>query len=357
MRKAVDKPDKAGAGKTAGVTVKWGEMSIKKLSQTEKAAMLLIYIGEELAAKILSQMDASEVKKVVGAMNQIKRVDTVLMGEVIKEFQQILATKSHEIRGGSDFTKNVIKKAFGNEKAAEIESAVQNMSGSRMSSLEAYDPESLARTIQNEHPSLIALVLAHLDPQKGAQTLRHLPENIRLDLVLRIAKLDTVSREMVEEVDDFLRKESHNMSIWNKRKIGGTSKVASILASMGKEHGLKVLKEVDKRAPEIAEEVRKAMFVFEDLIKVDGNGIRELLKNVQADKWKYALKSCSDELKNHIFSNMSERAAKIMREDIESMKPVKKSQVEEAQNEILKTAKLLEEEGKLIVYDGREEYV
>ncbi len=282
------------------------------------------------------------------AMSRLGRLDETVVDEIILEFYGILQQNKQFFYGGSDFTKKVLGSAF---KGGEAEGLIDQLShaSATFDSLSLIDPRTLAGFIRNEHPQTIALILAHLDPPRFSETMKLLPENLRVEILFRVANLDSVAPDIIDEVDDVLRQEVQALGSFSTDKLGGPESVANMLNVMDKATEEELLDGLDERDPDLAEQIRLLMFVFDDLAKLDARSAQELVKSVPQDKWKVALKTAGDPVKDLIFKNMSERASQMLKEDIEAMGAVKLSDVEAVQYEILTICRKLEEEGKIVI--------
>ena len=221
-----------------------------------------------------------------------------------------------------------------------------------MESLELVDAKSLANFLVNEHPQTIAVILAHLEPEKKCEVLKRMPESLQAEAVLRMANLDYISPELIEEVDKVLRQELATMGSVEQSQLGGVQPVAEMLNVMDKNTETAIMSRLEEKDPILAEEIRKLMFVFEDIIKIDDRGIQALLKEIPNEKLLLALKTANEDIKEKIFKNMSSRASTLIQEDLQSMGPSKLSDVEGAQQEIVNMARKLEAEGKILIARG-----
>ncbi len=335
-------------------------MSQKKqenYSKKRKAAALLLAIGEDNAAKILRKLNEYELHALSNEMALLGELSPKEIDEIANEFLKELG-EEHSIGVGIDNIKNILEKAFGREKAAELIKKVGTpLSKQPFYTLLNVDPKMIANFIKSEHPQTIAVILAHLEPQQAAKTLSFLPESLQPDVILRIAKLETVSPEVVKELEDALEEEVKSAGGTESHQVGGIEPVAEIMNNVPKEVEEKVMSEIEEKDPELAEEIRKKMFVFEDLIYVDDRGIQTILKEVSNEDLLLALKAASDQVKEKIFSNMSKRAAEMIKEDLETMGPVRLSDVEQAQQNIIQVARRLADEGKIVIAKGGGEVV
>lgn len=329
-------------------------MATNKYTGAQKAAILMLSFGEEISAEIFKHMSEFEIKRIGSAMSRLGRLEQDIVDEVMMEFYDILQQNRKFFYGGNEFTKKVIGSAFKGGNADEIIEQLSLGSSANLDSLELIDPRTLATFIRNEHPQTIALILAHLDPKKCGETLKLLPESLHTEILIRIANLDAVAPEIIDEIDDVLRNEIQAMGSISTQKIGGVEPLAEMLNLIDKATEEQILDNLEERDPELAEQIRQLMFVFDDLVKIDDRGIQELVKGVQNERWKVALKTASEAVRDLIFRNMSERAAAMLREDMEAMPAVKLSDVESAQFEIVQVARKLEEEGKIIIATGGE---
>ena len=327
-------------------------MATNKYSGAQKAAILLLSFGEEIAAEIFRNMTEFEIKRIGSAMSRLGRLEQEIVDEVMLDFYNILQQNRKFFYGGNDYTMKVIGSAFKGGDAEELIGQLQLGSTTSLESLELIDQRTLSTFIRNEHPQTIALILAHLDPKKCGETLKLLPDALHTEILLRIANLDAVAPEIIDEIDDVLRSEIQAMGSIHTQKIGGVEPIAEMLNLIDKATEEQILDNLEERDPDLAEQVRQLMFTFDDLVKIDDRGIQELVKGIKGDDLKVALKTASEAVRELIFKNMSERAAKMLREDMEAMAAVKLSDVEAKQFEIVQIARKLESEGKIIIASG-----
>jgi flagellar motor switch protein FliG len=320
-----------------------------KFSGPQKASILLLAFGEEISAEIFKQMTEFEIKRIGSAMSRLGRIDSEVIDEVLEEFYVILNSNKKYFLGGNEFTKKLIETAFQGDAASDIIEDLALESTATLESLELIDPKTLANFLRSEHPQTIALILAHLDPKKFGETLKMLPENQHTELILRIASLEAVSPEIIDEIDDVLRSEIQRMGNVTQQQIGGVEPIVEMLNLMDKITEENILDRLEERDPDLAEQIRKLMFVFDDLVKIDDRGIQTVLREVKPEQLKLALKTASEGVKEHIFKNMSARAAENLREEMGNMGPAKLSDVESAQFAIVQVARRLGEEGKIFI--------
>ncbi|MDR0882881.1 MAG: flagellar motor switch protein FliG [Candidatus Adiutrix sp.] len=327
------------------------------LTGPEKAAIFLLTLGEEFTTEIFKALEDIEIKDLGKAMSKIQNVTPNQVQDVLWEFVGAMDLPADIRIKGDDFFKNTIGRALDGDRA---EGLLQDVNSPvPFSNIKNIDTKSLGNFIRNEHPQTIALVLAHIDPGKSAQIISEFPEPLQQDVILRIADLDHVPINILDEVEDVLRQEIKAQGPIGGRGAGGSNTVAEILNQVDQNTENAIMSKLEEDRPELSNEVRKLMFVFEDLLTVDDRSIRTILKEVNNDELTLALKSASEEMRAKVFSNLSERAAGMIKEDLESMGPTKLADVEKAQQTILRTAKKLEAEGKIAIGkgDGGDQFV
>ncbi len=326
--------------------------SLDQMSGLERSALLLNVLGNQVTAQVFRKMKDNDVKRLVSAMGQVTKVPIPLVKEVLEEFYSEISEEETLIFGhaqGRDF----VLQTLGEERAKTVLGQLSVVEGSRtLEALELVDSRTLANFLVNEHPQTIALILAHLEPNKKCEVLKRLPETIQTEVVLRISNLDFISPSLIAQVDEVLKQELATLGSIDTQQLGGIQPIAEMLNVMDKTSEQNILARVEEKDPQLAEEIRKLMFVFEDIVFIDDRGMQTLLKEVPNDKLVMALKTAPDEIKDKIFKNISKRAADLLKEDLESMGPVRLSDVEVAQQEIINVAKRLEAEGKIMLSRG-----
>ncbi len=320
----------------------------------ERSALLLNVLGNTVTSQIFKKMKDNDVKRLVNTMGQVQKVPISTVKQVLEAFYTEIAEEDTLIFGhasGRDF----ILSTLGEDRAKTVLGQLSVIEGSRtLEALELVDPRTLSNFLVNEHPQTVALILAHLEPQKKVDVLRRLPEAIQTEVVLRIANLDFISPNLIAQVDEVLKQELATLGSIDTQQLGGVGPIAEMLNSMDKTSEQTIMTRVEEKDPQLAEEIRKLMFVFDDILFVDDRGMQALLKEVDNSKLIMALKTAPDELKDKIFKNISKRAADLLKDDLDAMGPVRLSDVEGAQQEIVNTAKRLEAEGKIIISRGGE---
>ena len=315
-----------------------------------KAALFLMIMGEDFTSRIFKHLDENDIKAIGLHMAQIKNVDPNQITSIVNEFSQTYQGNNFIELSGKNFLEKSVSKAFDSRKADGLLSGVlANAKAVSFENLSTLRPEILANILLNEHPQTIALILVNMKYQSAAEIIQELPEDIQSEVIIRIADLDEVPDEIVSEIQDVIAEQVSNLSERSGETLGGINAAAEILNNLEQKTESAILEKIESEREELADEIRQSMFVFGDLISLDDRSIRVLLKEVSNDELILALRTAAEELIEKIFHNVSQRAAEMMREDMEIMGPVKLREVEQAQLNIIKTARRLEEEGKIIL--------
>jgi flagellar motor switch protein FliG len=331
-----------------------------KIPGVERAAILLMTLGEQEAAEILRHMEPKEVQKIGMAMASLSNVSKDKLRTVIGSFAEEVENQTSLGIGSQDYIRKTLVKAIGEDKAGGlIDRILQGGNTRGLENLKWMEPRAVAELIRFEHPQIVAIVLAYLDAEHSAEILQLLPENMRQDVVLRIATLDGIPPSALNELNEVLEKQfSGKTGNVKSSSAGGLKAAANILNFLdsGVEGPLVAkLKEADEQ---LAQKIEDLMFVFEDLAEVDDRGIQALLREVQSEQLLIALKGASDDIKEKIFKNMSKRAGEMLRDDLDAKGPVKLSEVEKAHKEIIAIARRMAESGDLSLGGkGGESYV
>ncbi len=326
----------------------------QKRNGAEKAAILLMSLGEAEASQVLKHMGAKAVQKIGAAMAQMQNISRDEVKTVITGFTNELENQTSLGIGADDYIRKVLVGALGEDKASNvIDRILLGRNSKGLESLKWMDPRSVAEMIRLEHPQIIAIVLAYLDSDQSAEVLAQLPENVRPDVMMRIATMDGIQPAALSELDEVLEKQfSGNSNTGKTSALGGAKVAANILNFIEGTKQAAVIETIKKTDEQLSEKIQDLMFVFDNLIEVDDRGMQELLRTVASDKLLLAMKGAEPELREKIFKNMSQRAAETLREDLESKGPVKLSDVESAQKEILTSARKLAEAGTIALGGG-----
>lgn len=322
----------------------------------EKSAIFLMTLGENEAAAVLKYLDPKEVQKISSAMVQLKNLGREQIAQVFHDFLITASDKTTIGMDSNEYIRGMLTQALGNDKAEGLlDRIMSNSDTSGIESLKWMDPGAVAEMISNEHPQIIATILVHLDPDQAAGILKMLGERTRNDVLLRISTLDSVQPVALKELNDVLGKLLSGGGTGKKNLHGGVGTAAEILNFMGGALETEMLENVRAFDPELAQDIEDKMFVFENIMEIDDRGIQLILREVQSESLIIALKGANEELREKIFKNMSQRAAEIMREDLESKGPVRLSDVEANQKEILKVVRRLSDEGHIALGGKNEE--
>ncbi|MBB1075442.1 flagellar motor switch protein FliG [Rhodoferax sp. 4810] len=322
----------------------------KKRTFSEQAAIFMMSLGEGSAAEVLRHMEPKEVQKIGTAMASLDRVSRTDIDQVIHAFLQAVQELTSLGVGADDYVRKMLQSALGDEKAAGlIDRILVGRDSKGLEALKWLDPRAIADMIRHEHPQIVAIVLSHLDPDQAAETLLFLPDRMQSDIVLRIATLDGVQPSALLELDEVLERQLSGKNTTKSSMIGGVRTAANILNYMDSSKESIVMEGITQVDEDLAERIQELMFVFGNLIDVDDRGIQTLLREVSTEVLVLAIKGADDDLKDKIFRNMSKRAGEMLREDLEARGPVRLSEVEAAQKDILAIARKLSEAGEIVL--------
>ena len=329
-----------------------------KLAGPERAAILLLALGEEAAAEIFRNLGEREIQEIGLAIARVGELSTTYMESVLQTFVEEAESPAVFGQSGEAYVKRIAARALGE---AEAESIFGDIAAREaLGPVAELDAKTLFTVLRKEHPRTIAVILANLNEEKGAEILGMLPEQLQTDVALRIAQLETVPADVLIEVGQALRSEVAEMGTLGRgrREVGGVERLATLLNRMEKGVGAGLIDRVELGDAELAEQVRQRMFTFDDLSRVDDRGIQAILRETDNQTLTMALKTASDELKDKVFRNVSQRAAQMIRDDLGNMGPARLSEVEKAQQTVVRTALRLEGEGRIVIAgSGGEELV
>jgi len=321
----------------------------------QKSAILLMALGEEEAAEVFKHLSPKEVQRLGHAMAALDSVNRVQVERVMHDFM-FQAGEKAGLADSDEYIRSVLTKALGSDKAANlIERILHGGDTSGIEGLKWMDAASVAELIKNEHPQIIATILVHLERDQASEILSLFTERLRNDVVLRIATLDGIQPSALKELNDVLTKLLSGANNLKKSVMGGVRAAAEILNYVGTANETAIIASVRDYDPELAQKIQDEMFVFENLLDIDDRSIQLLLREVQSESLIIALKGTSEELREKIFKNMSQRAAEMLRDDLEAKGPVRISEVEAEQKEILKIVRKLADEGQIVIGGAGEE--
>ena len=325
----------------------------EKIEGAHKTAILLLAMGDKFAAEMFKRMDRQEIAQVSKVMMEMETIPKEEVEEVVRDYHKALVTGQDILSGGQDIVKRMLTKNLDSDTAKYIMDSLEMDHGpAPFRELENVSPRILSQILRSEHPQTLALLLGHLHSDQGAELLSNLPAGVRPEVLMRLAKLEAVPEEMLVEVDKVLQTQLVAMGGKEGKKVGGVQAVAEILNSVDRATEEEVLAEIEEESAQLAEDIRNLMFVFDDIKGLDDRHIRELLKEISNEDLTLALKGASEDLQEKFFANLSERAATMIKEDLEIMGPVRLSDVEGAQQNIVKTVRRLEVEGRIQISRG-----
>ncbi|WP_017185475.1 flagellar motor switch protein FliG [Alkalibacillus haloalkaliphilus] len=325
----------------------------RDLSGKQKAAALLISLGPDVSAEVYKHLTEEEIEELTLEISSVKKVDSTQKDEIMDEFHQIAIAQDYIAQGGINYAKTVLEKALGDEQANKIvERLTSTLQVRPFDFARKADPNQIYNFIQNEHPQTIALVLSYLEPEQASQILSALPEDDQSDIARRVAVMDSTSPDIVNEVEHLLEKKLSTTVTQDYTETGGVESIVNILNSVDRTTERTILDDLEIQDPELAEEIKKRMFVFEDIVTLDNRAIQRIIRDTENEDLMLALKVASDEVKDVLFKNMSARMSETMKEEIDFMGPVRLKDVEEAQTRIVGTIRRLEEMGEIVIARG-----
>jgi len=327
-------------------------MNIKyeDLSPTQKAAISLVAFGTEVASLVLKTLNEEELEKLTVEIANLREVPPDVEEKVIAECHDIFMARQYVSKGGVDFAKEILEKAVGSRRALDILNRLESsLRTSGFNLLKNIDAKHLVNFIQNEHPQTISLILTQLMPHQAAAVLAELPPELQSEVALRVASMEKISPEVLKEVESTLESHFQNTGGRDLSVSGGAKTIAEILNLIESAAEKNILKAIEGENPDLAAEIKNMMFVFDDLVMLDDRSVQRLLKEVESKDLAISLKAASEEVKNKIFANVSERVAVLIKEEMEFMGPMRLSDVESAQQRIVESIRRLEEEGQIVV--------
>lgn len=321
-----------------------------KLSKVDKAAILLLSLGEADAAQILRHMGPKEVQKVGTAMAQMRNVHREQVEQVMSEFVNVVSDQTGLGVGSDNYIRKMLTQALGEDKAGNlIDRILLGGNTSGLDSLKWMEPRAVADVIRYEHPQIQAIVVAYLDPDQAGEVLGHFDHKVRLDIVLRLSALNTVQPAALKELNDILEKQFSGSSSASRTAMGGVKRAADIMNFLDSSIEGPLLDSIRDLDADLSTQIEDLMFVFDNLADVDDRGIQSLLREVSSDVLVLALKGADDAIKDKVFKNMSKRASELLQDDLEAKGPVRLSEVEAAQKEILTIARRMADAGEIVL--------
>lgn len=342
------RPAPAGAAPASGGSKKSGVR--KELTGRQKAAVFLVTVGSEISSEIFKHLREDEIEALTFEIARLESVESEERDRVLMEFQELMMAQDFITTGGIEYARELLEKSLGSQKAVDIINRLTSSLQVRpFDFVRRTDPMHLLNFIQQEHPQTIALILAYLEPQKASIILSSLPHEVQSDVAKRIATMDRTSPETLREVERVLEKKLSTLSSEDYTAAGGVESIVEILNLVDRSTEKTIIESLEEEDPELAEDIKKRMFVFEDIVMLDDRAIQKVMREVDTSELAKALKSVDTEVQDKIFRNMSKRAATLLKEDMEYMGPIRMKDVEEAQQKIVSIIRKLEEQGEIVV--------
>lgn len=330
---------------------------ISTLKGAERAAIFLMSLSEQEAAAIMKHMAVAEVQKLGQAMAKLRKVTRDQADNVLGHFTDSVESEAPLVGRSPQSLKRLLASSLGEDRASSLMERIVDDEPRGLDSLQLMEPKEIAELIHCEHPQVIAIVLAGLNAKKAAQVISQLPNRLATDVVTRIAKMDEVPQSAIEELDEVMQARFSQSSGFKVKSMGGIRSAAEILNTVAKETGQKIIGELDERDPALSQEIQDSMFVFENLLDIDDRGIQAVVREITSDVLVVALKGAEPDLQDKIFKNMSKRAAELLRDDLEAKGPMRISDVEEAQKQIVQIVRKLADEGSIMISGGGDDFV
>ena len=325
---------------------------------TQRAAILLLTLGEQTAASVLRHMDVQEVQRLGSAMASLTDVPRERVADVLGELLVAVHKKTSIGIGTGDYLRKVLTESLGERKAGNLLGRIlKGRDSTGIDALKWMDPRTVAEVIKSEHPQIIATILAHLNGQQAADVLGRFQPAEQAEIALRVARLDEVPETALQELDAIVERQTKEAVALRTARLGGVKAAADIINLLGPGPQAAVLDAIKAEDEKLGAQIKDALFVFENLLKIDDRGMQSILREIQSDSLSIALKGADEAIRDKVFRNMSKRAAEILRDDIASKGPVRLADVETAQKEILAVAQRLAEEGQIVLSTGGDEFV
>jgi len=328
------------------------------LTGKQKAAIFLVTLGAEVSSEVFKHLREDEIEVLTFEIARLENINSEDRDMVLQEFQELMMASDFISSGGIDYARELLEKSLGSQKAVDIINRLTSSLKTRpFDFVRRTDPAHLLNFIQQEHPQTIALILAYLEPLKASQILGNLPQEKQSDVAKRIATMDRTSPEILREVERVLEKKLSSLSSEDYTSAGGVGSIVDILNLVDRTTEKTIIESLEEEDPELAEEIKKRMFVFEDIIMLDDRAVQRVMREVDTAELAKALKSVDPEVQDKIFRNMSKRAAALLKEDMDFMGPTRRKDVEEAQQKIVSVIRKLEEQGEVVIARSGEEDV
>ena len=332
---------------------KGGAKDYKNLNGRQKAAIFLVALGTEVSSEVMKHLREDEVETLTFEIARLDTIDADFKDQVLEEFQELMQAQNLITTGGIDYARELLEKSLGSQKAIDIINRLTSSLQVRpFDFIRRTDPAHLLNFVQQEYPQTIALILAYLEPQKASHILQNLPDEIQPEVAKRLATMDRTSPDVLREVERVLEKKLSTLSNEDYTAAGGVDSIVEILNLVDRASEKSIIETLEEDDPELAEEIKKRMFVFEDIVQISDRDIQKVLRESDQQQLAKALKNVDTEVQDKIFRNMSKRQATMLKEDMEYMGPVRVKDVEEAQQKIVSVIRRLEDSGEIVIARG-----
>jgi flagellar motor switch protein FliG len=331
-------------------------MDIKNLTGRQKAAVCLVALGADISSSVFKHLREDEIETLTFEIARLDTVGSDIKDSVLGEFQELMVAQNFITQGGINYARELLEKSVGTQNAIDIINRLTSSLQVRpFDFIRRTDPTHLLNFIQQEYPQTIALILAYLEPAKASVILQNLPAEVQSEVAKRIATMDRTSPDVLREVERVLEKKLSTLSSEDYTAAGGVGNIVEILNLVDRSSEKSIIESLEEEDPDLAEEIKKRMFVFEDIVMLDDRAVQKVMREVEQSELSKALKSVDAEVQEKIFRNMSKRAAQMLKEDMEFMGPIRLKDVEEAQQKIVSIIRRLEDAGELVVARGGED--
>ena len=326
------------------------------VSSREKIAVLMVSLGNEVAAEVYKKLDDPTIELITLEIANLRKVSPEIKLQVLKDAQGVLMAREFMARGGVDYARDVLERALGPERAQNLLARITaSLQVRPFDFMRHTDAQQILSFIQGEHPQTIALILSYLDPSQAAMILSGLSPNLQAEVAKRIARMDRITPEVLREVERVLERKLSTVMGQDFTMAGGIDAVVSLINSADRTTERNIMEYLEENDPELAEEIKKRLFVFEDILRLDDRALQRIMREVDMKDLSLALKGATEELKAKFFKNMSKRAAEMLKEDMDYMGPVRVKDVEEAQQKVVNVVRGLEEPGEIVIATGGED--
>jgi flagellar motor switch protein FliG len=334
---------------------------MEEITGLRKTAILMVLLGDEASSNVFRFLQEDEVQEISREISRLGRIESEVADSVLEDFYRLTIAQNFLARGGAEFAKRLLVKAFGQDQSKKLLDRLNISLQTTLAgfdSLQKADPAQLSKFIQAEQPQTIALVLAHLNSSQAAALISSLPASLRADVIMRMANLEQISPEIINKITSILEQKIRSLGDFSRESYGGVRAVAELINRLDTKAAAAILEKMENDNPTLALSIRNLMFVFDDILLIDDQGMREIIQRVDKKSLTVALKGCNEDLKTQFFRNMSSRAVEMLKEDMDVMGPVKVKDVESAQQQIVAIVRKLDEDGIISLKGGGgDEYV